>query len=94
MPMKDLNKQAVDTIAKAIESIFDIQKDKLYYDKTLQGRITAILGNSNYNIAVQGAEYTAIPCSVDMVFAVNESVWVTLPQGDFSDMFVSGRRIN
>lgn len=86
------NRQVSDNIFKAIQVITDKKIAGLQVDKTLQGRITAVLGNDRYHVAIQGAEYTSVPCAIAMTFLLNESVWVTLPQGDFSNMFIAGRR--
>lgn len=60
-------------------------------DITLPGRIKAVLGNHAYTVQVGGAAYD-ISTSTDLTFSVNEAVWVTVPQGSYSSMFICGRR--
>lgn len=90
--MSTENDKALNNIVKAITYLFNQEKDKLYFDRTHQGRIVTVLGSNKYTVAIQGADYTSVPSCNDMTYVVNEGVWVTMPQNDWDNMFILGRR--
>lgn len=61
------------------------------FDKTVAGIVTENLGNGKYKVKIKEEVFT-IPSSSDMNFAVNESVWITIPQNNMNNKFISGRR--
>lgn len=88
----DINEQAINVITNAMKKAFTQQGDNLPFDKTQQAHITAVLPGNLYAIKIHGKEYPRVPSCVDISYKVNESVWVTIPQGNWSQMFIYGRR--
>lgn len=55
------------------------------YDKTVRGRIVAILPNNTYSVLINGETYNIKATSV---YSLNEIVNVMIPQNKYSDMFI------
>lgn len=87
------NDQAMlENILHAIEIIAAHEVDKSGLDKTMSGIVTGVLGSDRYKVLLYGAEYD-IPCAIQMSFAVRDKVWVTVPQGNFQNKFISGKAV-
>lgn len=63
----------------------------LKFDITLKGCIKSVAENHVYTVLVDGHNYQ-IKSALDITFALNENVWVTVPQGNYSNMYICGRR--
>lgn len=90
----DIDEEAVRTISAAIKQGFNIQKDKLKFDKTYQALVTGVVDSNHYKVKIHGQEYPCVPYSNPIGCAKGESVWVTVPQGNWNQMFITGIRIN
>lgn len=88
----DINEQAINVIVNAMKNINTQQGNNLSFDKTQQGHITAVLPDNLYALNIHGKEYPHVPSCVDISYKVNESVWVTIPQNNWNQMFICGRR--
>jgi len=76
-----LSETIVDSVNKAVENID--------YDKSFKAIVTAVLGNNQYKVAFNGAEYN-IPAGIkNTTFKINDSVWVMIPQNRWADMYIS-----
>lgn len=89
--MSKLNQNAINTISRSIIQAAKQLISDATFDKTYQGRITEVLANNQYKVAIYGNEYTAYS-SCGLTFKMNDSVWLTAPQNDFDSIYISGRR--
>lgn len=62
------------------------------FDRTEQGRVTRIVNNNHYSVSIQGIDHI-VPCGINISLAVGDRVWVTLPQNNRKDKFISGKVI-
>lgn len=76
-------------IFQTIEQLMNRKFEKAGFDVTRIGTIIEILGNNKYNVMINGNAYT-IPCAVDLNLSVGNSVYVTAPQNNFTDTYISG----
>lgn len=89
--MYDKEKEAVNGIKQYVIAIVKRAIQDLRVDKTIPSRIVGILENDKYLVVVNGYKYSATNATfVD--FEIGDSVWVTIPCGDFNSKFISGRR--
>jgi hypothetical protein len=88
---ESLKQLVKDSIWQAVQTA--IKSNTINADRTLQARIISVEPNNKYVVSLQGAVYT-VPCINSNTYAVNEAVWVTLPQGDYSSMYITGRRVS
>ena len=85
--MKRKDDKALDVLAQAIDSAVKEHVKNASFDRTTEGIITNIFGNSKYEVLAFGSKYTvAVPQSVS--FVLNEKVRVVVPQNNWSAMFI------
>ena len=86
--MKRNDDKALDVLAQAIDSAVKEHIKSASFDRTTEGIITNILGNSKYEVLAFGSKYTVtVPQS--MSFILNEKVRVVVPQNNWSAMFIT-----
>jgi len=63
-------------------------------DRTILGKIITDLGSGNYTVEINGDNETihAIDSSLK-TYITNDIVWITIPQGNYSDKFILGKKI-
>ena len=79
--MNNIDKRAVEVISTAINDAIKSCLRTISFDKTMQGRITAIISENRYKVEIFGSAYTAV-CKNGQVFHVNDSVLVLFPQNN------------
>lgn len=91
--MKDNSENAISVLASQIYKVALRAVAKAGYDKTYPARIKRVINSSSgkYEIELLGELYIVYNNN-DMVYAVNEAVWVTVPQNNFNNKYISGRR--
>lgn len=81
-----------DELKEALWRAFQaLQNNENKTDITLKGSIKTVLENNTYTVQLGEAVYTIKSC-LDITFTAGEAVWVTVPRGNYSDMFICGRR--
>lgn len=78
-----------DEVMQAIEQIVNRKLETAGYDKTTTGTITQVLGNNKYKIIVYGHEWT-LSSAVDLDLSVGNLAYITMPQGNFNNAYISG----
>lgn len=63
------------------------------FDKTVDGTIIEDLGNSKYNVIIEGIVYT-VPSYVNLTLVVGNTVKVTYPQNQMDKKYISGKVVN
>lgn len=81
--MNSINEQ----IFSAISAITDEKISKLKYDKTIQAVIYKVvnLDSGEYKVKYEGNIFSAFSDDLQKTFRVDDSVFVTIPEGDFSN---------
>ena len=83
----DDSKTAYRKLIKGIEDFV-----RLIVDKSAHKTYTAIIKNVNsdgtYNISLNGVKYYNVPTCMGGTCRVNETVRVTVPQGNISNIFI------
>ena len=82
--------EAIKILSQEIKRAVHNYLAKASFDKTVAGYITGISDNK-YQVEIKGAVYT-VPSSIDIQFSAGDSVWVTIPQNDWDNMYIAGRR--
>ena len=61
------------------------------YDKTFTARVTAYSANNGHTVKLNGEEYTFVMSLNATVYSVNDTVLVTIPNGQYNNMFILGK---
>lgn len=86
----DIYTLATEKIAQAIKMTFDIQKDKLPYDKSLICFVEQSLGNNKYKVKRNGQFYNC--SSLDSkLYQTNDKVLVLVPCNIYKNMIIMGK---
>jgi len=80
-------KKAINTLMQVISTYIDNALNLAKFDITTKGKIVEILGNTTYRVQIQGTSYI-VPCYLNMTFQLNEIVLVTVPQSNWSNIFI------
>lgn len=80
------------SLLTTIRNVADKRIKKFAPDVTKQGRVTVVEGNGLYTVAINGQEYSGLICACNIALAVNDAVWVTVPQNVWMHKFIAGRR--
>ena len=83
----DDSKNAYNKLKKGIEDFVRIIVDKSA-DKTYTAIIKKVNSDGTYDIMLNGVKYTNIPTCIGNACIVNETVHVTIPQGNINNMFI------
>lgn len=78
-----------DSIIKAIEYLVNRKIETAGFDKTVTGTVIEILGDNYYKVIINDVTRN-IYSSTEMSFKIGNVVFVTCPQGDFNNAFISG----
>lgn len=91
--MRDENAEAIKVLSAQVYKVASRLISRATYDRTIPARIVAVVNPSThqYRVRIQGDEFLVYSNS-DINYAVNDNVWLTIPQNDFNDKFISGRR--
>lgn len=82
----DINKELLD----AMRIIARQEIEKCNRDITKTARVIAVNSNKTVQIEMDGKQYNNIPNYNGTTLAVNDIVKVTYPQGQASNMYISG----
>lgn len=87
----DIFTSAMEEIAKAIKITFDIQKDKLSYDKSMMSCVVKqSLGNNRYKVEKNGQEYSCL--SLDSkTYQINDKVLVLKVENVEENKIIMGK---
>lgn len=75
---------------EGVRYIAKVEAEKAPRDITQRGRVT-VANNNLYSVLINGKTYENLTALNGVTFAVNDIVWVTAPQGNFSLMFILGK---
>jgi len=89
--MKSKETQAIEVLSTEIQKVVKRFLNTANYDKTVAGIITAVVDDYKYKVKIKEEIFT-IPSSLDITFKINEAVWVTIPQNNMRNKYISGRR--
>ena len=85
--MNSDSKQAYNKLLKGIETFVNLVVDKTA-DKTYTAIITGTNSDGTYTIKLNGIEYQNVPTAIGGSCTVNETVRVTVPQGNINNIFI------
>jgi hypothetical protein len=77
--------KVVDVLAESISN--NIPESS--YDISTTGQITEVLSGNKYTVKVKGSAYT-LPSLVSGL-TVGNTVWILIPQSNYSQMFIIGK---
>ncbi len=80
-------KKAINTLMQVISTYIDNALNLAKFDITTKGKIVEILGNTKYRVQIQGTNYI-VPCYLNIKFQLNDIVLVTVPQSNWSNIFI------
>lgn len=81
------NKDAIQILAKEINSLVDEKIRTAKFDRTVKARVTAILNDTNkYLVMIDGQEMEAISYNQ---LSVGDICFVTISQNDYNNLFIS-----
>lgn len=69
-----------------MDTMITKQLKQLKYDITLKGLVTEVLPNNKYQVALLGTTY--IIESKSKICKKNDTVYVTIPQNNYNEMFI------
>lgn len=78
------------SLYRAMSQMYDNKKSYIS-DVTFSATIVEVLDNYKYNIRLNDVIYQTYSCN-ELTYKVNDVVLVTVPQGQFSNMFIIGKR--
>lgn len=84
------NKQATNSLLKGIQYLIKEEINKAPIDQTLTGVIKNVKEDNLYDVSIDGRLYNNIP-SIFKGFTANNTVKIKVPQGQFSQMYISGK---
>lgn len=77
---------AVKILAQEIKKVAKIMIDNAKFDKTVKGRIVSSLGNNQYSVMINNAEYKALYINNNL--HVNDIVYITIVQNDYNNLII------
>ncbi len=80
-------KKAINTLMQVISTYIDNVLNLAKFDITTKGKIVEILSDTKYRVQIQGTSYI-VPCYLNITFQLNEIVLVTVPQSNWSNIFI------
>lgn len=80
-------KKAVNTLMQVISNYIDDALNLAKFDITTKGKIVEILSDTKYRVQIQGTNYI-VPCYLNINFQLNDIVLVTVPQSNWSNIFI------
>ena len=85
----DIHKLFTDAIGNYAREFFRNKK----IDKTILGKVITNLGSGDYTVEINGEnENIHAMDSAIKTYIVNDVVWITIPQGNYSDKFILGKK--
>lgn len=86
-------------IFRSVDTIVSARLQNLPFDQTIVGTIISVpennSGTQKYMVDYKGAKLTVFVNSDDVKYAINEEVYILIPQGDFTGRkIITGRVIN
>ena len=86
-------------IFRSVDTIVSARLQNLPFDQTIVGTIISVpendTGTQKYMVDYKGAQLTVFVNSENVKYAMNEEVYVLIPQGDFTARkIITGRVIN
>lgn len=86
-------------IFRSVDTIVSARLQNLPFDQTIVGKIISVpeseSGTQKYMVDYKGAQLTVFVNSENVKYAINEEVYVLIPQGDFTARkIITGRVIN
>lgn len=82
--------EAIDVLCSAILQAIKTKGETAGFDRTFQSVVTAVNGVNRYTIIDSGSEVINVPAYVGgQKIQVGNPVWVTIPSGNRSKMFIS-----
>lgn len=91
--MRDENIEAIKVLSAQVYKVAQRLINKAKYDQTIAARITAVVNPNThqYKVRIQGDEFV-VYSNNDINYKANDGVWITIPQNDFNNKYISGRR--
>ena len=87
--MENQNQSALKQLLEATKYMIDESQKDAPYDSTVRGRIVSGGTQANtYVVSIYDKQYT-IPSAVNKTFVKNDVVWVTIPQNNMNNAFIS-----
>lgn len=83
----DDSKNAYNKLKKGIEDFVRLVVDKSA-DKTYTAIIKQVNADGTYDIMLNGVKYNSVPTCIGNSCTVNETVYVTIPQGNTNNIFI------
>lgn len=84
------NTEAIDILCSAILQAIKTKAETAGFDRTFQSVVTAVNGANKYTILDSGTEIINVPAYVGgQKIQIGSPVWVTIPSGNRSKMFIS-----
>lgn len=90
---KKINDTAVEALSKQIMNAIRKFTAKLSYDSTVKGVIISsekYRSTYKYKVSIYGQNYEMFS-STNVDYKSGEKVYITIPQGNKNEMFISGR---
>ena len=85
----DIHKLFTDAIKNYLSEY--LRNNKI--DRTILGKIKTSLGSGNYTVEINGENETIHAMdSALKTYNINDIVWVLIPQGNYSDKFILGKK--
>lgn len=82
--------KAVQEIADTIKMMFDLQKDRLIYDKSFIVKVTEALGNNKYRVSLNGQSYDC-PSLNNAQYVVNDKAIMLVPCQIWEKVILMGK---
>lgn len=77
------------SILKSIEMIAENAIKKARFDKTVIGIVIEVLGNNQYKVMYNNNQLI-LNCAVDISLSNGNTVYITFPQGNYNNAYISG----
>lgn len=82
--------KAVQEIVETIKMMFDLQKDKLTYDKSFIVKITEVLPSNKYRVSLNGRSYDC-PSLNNVQYVVNDKAIMLVPCQVWERIILTGK---
>lgn len=84
----DINNEAIQILVNEIKKMVNSIIDKSKFDKTVKGRVTAILDQTTnqYLVKIDNDEYRAFSCVSGL--SVNDIVFITVAQNNYNNLII------
>jgi len=79
--------KALEVLSNSIKLTIQEYLANAPFDKTVEGRIVASLGNNLYTVQLNGNNYN-IKSYSGVTYSVNNIVRITIPQNDYKNMYI------